>query len=160
MLRRDVVFDEHWHWHSAEPTADELLVLTMSNGSSPIPAKWRHPVQERQAKEAERPVAQIEGADQGGPPSNKVHAEAGSQPHDDMLALVDSDNNKDSDDDQVSDQGGPVSISRKPLEREPWHTPPAATPAAAMLSSSLTAISTSNTGTPCGASDQGERLMS
>ena len=28
MPQRDVVFDEHWRWRSAEPTADELLVLT------------------------------------------------------------------------------------------------------------------------------------
>ena len=29
MPQRDVVFDEHWRWRSAEPTADELLVPTM-----------------------------------------------------------------------------------------------------------------------------------
>ena len=62
------------------------------------------------AKEAERPAAQIDpaAADQGRLPSNKVHAEAGSQPHDDMPALIDSDDDKGSDDDQVSDQGRPV----------------------------------------------------
>ena len=118
MLQRNVVFDEHWHWHSAEPTADELLVPTTSDGSSPIPAEWRHPVQECQAKEAEHPVAQIKlvAADQGGPPGGEVHAEAEPQHHDNMPVLIDLSDNKDSDDDEVSSQGGPVSISQKLLE--------------------------------------------
>jgi hypothetical protein len=89
-----VVFDEHWRWHSAEPTADELLVPATRDGSSPVPAEWRHPVQERQTKEAKRSAApaQIEpvAADQGGPPGGEAHAEAEPQHHDDMPALVDS----------------------------------------------------------------------
>ena len=135
MPRRDVVFDEHWRWRSAEPTADELLVPTTRDGSSPVPAEWRHPVQERQTKEAERSAApaQIEpaAADQGGPPGAETRAEAEPQHHDDMPALVDSSDDEDSDDDEVSDQGGPVPIGRKPLERAPRRTPLAATQAAA-----------------------------
>ena len=86
----------------------------------PVLAEWRHPVQERQTKEAERSAApaRIEpaAADQGGPPGAETHAEAEPRHHDDMPALVDLSDDEDSDDDEVSDQGGPVSIGRKPLE--------------------------------------------
>ena len=120
MPQHDVVFDEHWRWRSAEPTADELLVPTTHDGSSPVPAEWRHPVQERQTKEAERSAApaQIEpaAADQGGPPGAETRAEAELWHHDDMPALVDSSDDEDSDDNEVSDQGRPVPIGRKLLE--------------------------------------------
>ena len=95
-------------------------MLTMSNGLSPIPAAWHLPVQECQTKKAEHSVApaQIEpaAADQGGPPGGKVHAEAEPQHHDNMPALIDLSDNKDSDDDEVSDQGGPVLIGQKLLK--------------------------------------------
>ena len=162
MPRRDVVFDKHWRWRSAEPTVDELLVLTMSDGSLPIPATWRLPVQEHQAKKAECSVApaQIEpaAADQGGPPGGEAHTEAEPQHHDDMPVLVDSSDDKDSDDDEVSDQGGPVLIGQKPLERAPQRTPLAATQAAAWPAPGLTPTPTTDVSAPCSALDQGRPL--
>ena len=87
------------------------------------------------------------------PPGTETHAEAEPQHHDDMPALADLSNDEDSDDNEVSNQGRPVLIGQKPLERAPQRTPLAATQAAAQPGPGPTLMPTMDVSVPCTASD-------